>query len=88
MDWILAHAQELGALFGVLGGAWAFLGKLERTYRRHLKTDLVSKREFAELKEQTDRVESKIDQLVELAFYRSTRRQNRASRRRADQAEG
>lgn len=87
MEWLLAHAEHLTALFGLIAAAWAFLMKVDRGYRKHLKTDLVSKREFAELKEQTDRVESKVDQLVELAFYRA-RRQRVGRTRQNNQTKG
>lgn len=80
MDWIAAHAEHFTALFSLIAAAWAFLSKLERAYRKHLIATLVTREDFA-------RLESKVDQLVEMNISEPVPRRRRAINRRANQTD-
>ncbi len=56
MDWLIAHAEVVSALVGAATAAWAFLAKLDASYRSHLKDEFASKNDFERLEHKVDRV--------------------------------
>lgn len=72
MEWLASNAGHLEIICGAALAAWAFLAKLERSYRNHLREELVTKGEMHAVAQQVARVEHKLDDLI---FDRHHRRQ-------------
>lgn len=80
MEWLSSNAGHIEIICGAAMAAWAFLAKLERSYRNHLREELVTKGEMSAVAQQVARVESKLDELLMSRFHRKppTRRKKRA----------
>lgn len=74
MEWILAHAEPVGALCGALLAAWAFFSKLDKSYRSHLKDEFATKQDFHRLEDKIDSV------LISILKARGHRRVKKRSR--------
>ena len=51
MEWLYAHASEIGTMLGGLAGVFAFLQRLDKTYRRQLRDEFATKQDFRELRQ-------------------------------------
>lgn len=74
MAWLIEHATSIQILCGAAVAAWAFLSKVDKTYRQHLKEDLASKSDLALVAHQISRVETKLDDILLDGFRQSTGR--------------
>lgn len=81
MEWLLSHAANLELLVGVAGAAWAFFTRLDRAYKQHLKEELASKSDLAQVASQIDRLEAKLDEILLDGFRQSNTRRYRVKKR-------
>lgn len=73
MDWLVAHAQSVGVLCGAALAAWAFLSKIDASYKKHLKDEFATKQDF-------HRLEDKLDSVL-MAAFKTARGRPRAKKR-------
>ena len=76
MAWLVENATSIQVLLGAALAAWAFLAKVDKTYRQHLKEDLASKADLALVAHQISRVETKLDDILLDGFRQSTGRRH------------
>jgi hypothetical protein len=64
MDWIIAHAGSVEVLCGAAMAAWAFLSKLDKSFKTHLKEEFATKADFMLLKHDVHRITDKLDDIL------------------------
>lgn len=65
MEWIIAHAAHIGAVFSAIASAWAFFTRVSRMLRRAV---IETVRESFASKADLARLETKVDTMLELTF--------------------
>jgi hypothetical protein len=54
MQWLTIYLPTIGMVLGTLTGAWAFLSKLDKSYRGLLRSEFATKEDFTRLEEKVD----------------------------------